>query len=361
QDWDEGKREVKPTHPNSSLLNTFISDKLIEYQKFVIQRQVLKFPVTKQIVLQYLKSESSVDSFYNYATIVINTKLLEDGKPYSKDTKRRYRDEVKRMKEYKPALKFNEITPQWLNEYKVWMQNVYEKKDGNHLHKNSIWKALGFVRMVWNEAKKNKLIFSTESPFDTFNVGSYEENLENIKYLELHEVQMIEDTLIRKKEVMPDLTYRIGWRFLTMCVCGMRISDAMYLNAEYFNDAGDLKFKPYKTRRHDNNAQVPITTDRQRRYFEKSLQLPLPLTSHKSFRTTFNDHLKVLAAMAGVDINITSHWGRHTMGSFIVDADISTKAGMAILGVKSERVIKGYMHLKESKLKSEGDKLGGVM
>jgi hypothetical protein len=49
------------------------------------------------------------------------------------------------------------------------------------------------------------------------------------------------------------------------------------------------------------------------------------------------------------------------MGSFLVDAGIETKAAMAILGVKSDRVIKGYMHLKESKLKSEANKLGGVM
>jgi integrase len=145
-----------------------------------------------------------------------------------------------------------------------------------------------------------------------------------------------------------------------MCVSGMRISDAMILDQYMFNDAGYLEFKPHKTIRHDNTAQIPITTERQRRYFEWSLRDNFEITSPKNFRTTFNIHLKILAAKAGVNINLTSHVGRHTMGSFLVDGGVEEKAAMSILGVKSNKVIKTYMHLKQSKLVSEANKLKNV-
>ncbi len=93
---------------------------------------------------------------------------------------------------------------------------------------------------------------------------------------------------------------------------------------------------------------------------QKTISLPLPATDAKSFRTTFNIHLKILAAAAGVHVLLTSHVGRHTMGSFLVDAGVEKKAAKAMLGVKGDKVIETYMHLKESKLKKEAEKLKNI-
>ena len=48
------------------------------------------------------------------------------------------------------------------------------------------------------------------------------------------------------------------------------------------------------------------------------------------------------------------------MGSFLVDGGVEEKAAMSILGVKSNKVIKTYLHLKQSKLVSEANKLKNV-
>jgi len=52
------------------------------------------------------------------------------------------------------------------------MQNVYKKKDGTKLEKNSIWKALGFIRLVYNEAVLKETILPEGNPFKQFKVGS---------------------------------------------------------------------------------------------------------------------------------------------------------------------------------------------
>ncbi len=357
-DWDPVTKRVKSSDPNYVLLNQLIENRLNKHTNYFLRRETFNLPISRDLIKKYVKSKAGLEDFYEYAEQVIQTKKMKDGLHYSDDTKRRYRDEIKRLMQYRLKLNFKDIQPDFLNNYRSWMQFEYLKKDKTHLDKNSIWKAFSFIRMVYNQAIKDQIILPDDNPFKKFEVGSYEENTDKIKWLELNQIESIEKVLIEKE--MPVLTRRIGWRYLAMCVSGLRISDAMYLDDMYFNDRGDLEFKPYKTRRYKNKAQVPIISERQQRYFEMTLSMPLPQTDHKSFRTTFNNHLRIISAMAGISLDFTSHSARHTMGSFMVDAGIEDKAAKAILGVKKDKVLNTYMHLKQGKLNKEAEKLKNV-
>lgn len=356
-DWDPKLKLVKKSSSIAQYVNAIIEQKLHKHKTYFYKRWAAQLIVNRDIIKQYINN-GSLEDFHQYAEWVITNKLLSDGRPFSEETKRRYRDEIKRMRQYRPVLLFNDITVKFLEEYKVWLQHDYKKKDNTKLQRNSIWKALSFIRMVYYVAIKEEVIPESNNPFKKFDCGKSEKNLTKIKYLELSQLEQIEHCL--KSNKLPDMTIRIGWRFLSMCVSGLRISDAMSLNDASFNDAGDLEIIPYKTKRHGNKAIIPIISDRQKKYLQKTLTLPLPETTYKNFRTTFNNHLKVLAAAAGIEIQVTSHVGRHTMGSFLVDAGVEKRAAMAILGVKNEKVIETYLHLKESKLHSEAEKLNKI-
>jgi site-specific recombinase XerD len=359
-EWNKDERKIKASHPQSAFINQIIENRINHHRNYFLRRQTFNLPVTKELIKQYIKSGSTLESFYHYAETVIETKKLKDGYGYSEETKRCYRDEIKRLMKFKSELSFTNLNAKFLNDYKTWLQTVYLKKNNRHLDNNSVWKALKFVRMIYNEAVNNNIILSDDNPFKNFEVGGYQVHEERIKFLQVSDLEIIENILRSRKEQLSELTYRIGLRFLAMCVCGMRISDAMYLNDASFNDAGDIEFTPYKTRRHNNKAQVPVVSERQKKYLSQTIAAPLPQTDHKSFRTTFNIHLKILAAMAGITINLTSHVGRHTMGSLLVDAGVEDKSAMAMLGVKSDKVLKTYLHLKQSKLHKEAEKLRNV-
>ncbi len=356
--WDLAAKEVKGDYPFAVFLNSIINSRLSSHRDFLFRRQAFNLSVDKTILSQYLKAKDGFASFYTHAEMILNNKLTEDGQELADDTKRRYRDELKRLQKFQPELSFGQITSEWLLEYKSWMQNSYSKRDGKRMHKNGIWKALSVIRMFYNESVRRKIILADNNPFDNFKVGSFETDMEKIKWLELHEINRLEDVLLNLP--MEDITKRVGWRFLAMCTTGMRISDAMNLDDMLFDASGDLKFKPHKTRRHNNTAHIPITSNRQRRYFQMTLNNPLPQTNPKNFRTTFNIQLKILMALAGITTHITSHCGRHTMGSFLVDAGVETKSAMKILGVKSEKVVQTYLHLKEDKLRLEALKLNKI-
>lgn len=354
-DWDPDKRVSK----SNKLLNALIEKRRSELLQDFTKAELLGTRLTKSTIKIIASGDAISKDFYAYAEHVLETKKLSDGNGYSQDTKRRYKDEIKRMKQYKPELFFGDITTSFLRSYQDWLQNTHLKKDETKLHKNSIWKALAFIRMVWNQAIKEEIIKPDNYPFKNI-VGTYEADLTKIKYLELTQIEEIERLLIERAEELDTLTIQIGWRFLTMCVFGMRISDAMRLNDAFINDTGQMDFKPHKTRRHGNVAKVPIVSERQQRYLENTFKFPVPQKDPKSFRTIFNQHLKIIAQLAKIKINLTSHIGRHTMGAFLVDVGVQEKAAMAMLGVKSNRVIKTYMHLKESKLIEEANKLKNI-
>ncbi len=262
--------------------------------------------------------------------------------------------------QYRAELPFHQLTVKFLEEYKFWLQKVYEKKGGKRLDKNTIWKALSFIRMVYKQAIRDEIVMQEDYPFKAFDAGRYEQNIKKVKYLSMPEIEAIEHLLTRKNNMLDKLTISIGWRFLAMCVSGMRISDAMVLDGMELNDTGDLEFTPHKTRRHGNTAFIPVSSDRQRRYLQQTLARPVTGNGADAFRVLFNNHLKIICAAAGIPC-FTSHSGRHTMGSLLVDAGIQEKAAMAMLGIKNNEVIKGYLHLKESKLRSEAEKLRNVM
>lgn len=356
EDWDQEEKRVKKSDPSFEFINLIIDQKLSFHTQYFLKRQAFGQPINPVLIKQYI-ANGTLDSFLSFAEWVIENKRLKDGLQYSDDTKRRYRDEIKRLQEFRKVILFKDITVKFLEDYKVWMQVIYQKKDKTRLQHNSIWKALGFIRLVYNEAIKQDIILPENNPFKKFDVGSCETNMEKIKYLDVAQMEKIESVL--EGNQLQDLTVRVGWRFLAMCVSGLRISDAMLLNDALFNDAGHLEVIPHKTRRHGNKALVPMISNRQIKYMQKTLSLPLPKTNAKSFRTTFNIHLNLLAAHAGLP-HLTSHMGRHTMGSFLVDAGIEKKAAMAMLGIKKETVIDTYLHLKESKLNKEAEKLRNI-
>jgi site-specific recombinase XerD len=358
--WDASTKTVMKSHPDHEVLNLLLDQELAKHRTYFLNRKLMGRVINLDIVKRYASAGAGIDSFYDFAEWVFENKKLKDGRPYSEDSKRCYRDDLDKLKTFRPTLSFNELDGKLLSDFKVWLQTAYTKKDGKALNENSIWKVMKMLRMVYRVAIKEDIASDEGNPFKKFDVGSYQKDIDKIKFLELHEVEAIEKVLLDEGHKLQRLTVAIGWRFLAMCVSAMRISDAMYLNEAFFNDAGDLEFKPHKTRRHNNKAQVPIITDRQRRYLETAMQYPLPDTDHKSFRTTFNIHLKVIAAKAGIDINLTSHVGRHTMGAFLVDAGIEKPVAKAILGVKSDEVIETYLHLKQGKLKKEASKLRNV-
>lgn len=79
--WDNEKKRVKPNYPSADLLNSIIENRIIRHINFILKRQAFNLQLNKELISQYLKSNTSFDSFYEYAEKVIEEKKLKDGAP----------------------------------------------------------------------------------------------------------------------------------------------------------------------------------------------------------------------------------------------------------------------------------------
>lgn len=351
--WDAHNRRVIDTAPNAELINVALQQKLQTIQAELLRREIAQQPIDKGTLAMIITGGNTSD-FSQYAKKVIESKKLKDGDGYNVDTKRRYQQEINRLNEFQDPVLFKHITASFLERYKTWMQS-------DSMHPNSIWKALASLRMVWNEAIREKIIPEQNNPFKAFKVGRYKRDTGKIKYLQLHDIDAIESMLISRAKELELITLQIGWRFLFMCVSGLRISDAKLLNDQFLTASDFIEFRPYKTRRTDNKARIPIGNDRQKRYLQNTLSYALPEKKElNDFRSLFNTELRMIAQLAGISQPVTSHHARHTMGAFLVDGSVDNKAAKEILGVKTDEVMNTYLHLKQSKLISESKKLDGV-
>lgn len=171
EQWDGNLKCVKTNCSDHILLKQLIQNRLNKHRNFLLKRQTFDLPVSVDVIKNYVKSGKGNDCFYEYAEKVIESKKLKDGNGFGDDTKRRYRDEIKRLMQYRSALSFTHLNLNFLQEYKNWLHASYLKKDGTKLHKNSIWKAFAFIRMVYNQAIKEEIILPENNPFKKFEVG----------------------------------------------------------------------------------------------------------------------------------------------------------------------------------------------
>ena len=178
-DWDEKAQRTR----EDEALNLLIEKRINELKQEFTRRQLLNEALTETLIKKIVDGEAYGGSFYEFAEHIISTKKLKDGLPYDNDTKRRYRNETDRMQLFRKDLQVHQVTFEFLTKYKEWMQFTYVKADGKKLHKNSIWKALSFIRMICNDAIKAGLMPAEIYPFRDFDIGTCETDISKIKYL----------------------------------------------------------------------------------------------------------------------------------------------------------------------------------
>jgi integrase/recombinase XerD len=80
----------------------------------------------------------------------------------------------------------------------------------------------------------------------------------------------------------------------------------------------------------------------------------MPLSVHEN---TYNKSLKLIAAMAGIKKDISSHVARHTAGMILANAGVSMEVAAEILGHSSTKHTAVYYKITNKRIDDELKKL----
>lgn len=306
--WDETKKAAIKIS-NANLINVSIRRQIAELEKNFIEQNLDGKQITKHVIL------GTKDKSLNYFT-------------YAKDV-RYHHTELERLKNYAGQnLMISDIDVQFLRKFEQ-----HERKRG--MSNNTINQSFKYFSRIMNQARKEKII--KENPFDEYNKPKFKQT-DRIYLLE-SELNLLKDMLDKPMHISLQITLAY---FLLGCYTGLRQSDWQKFDQKNIED-GCIKLRAMK-----NNEHVVLPIGKSLKVIlERIKDLPKAYSLQKS-----NDALKIIAAICGIDKNLSSHVGRHTFGYQCASNGLPESTTAMLMGI-SAQTVKVYYHLSGANIKTQ--------
>lgn len=311
-------------------------------------------PLTRAWITQALDRllgrQGSGNSFYEAIEKIIDDResgaeLTKDGKRFSAETLKSYRQSFNKLREFDPGLTFESIT---LKTYDKILEH-YNKKD---LSTNSLGKLLKNLKVFLKAAHKRgyheNLIYAHED----FRVP--EEDTEDI-HLEEQELERI----YRHNFINPTLDLVRDW-FIIDCYTGLRISDIQMIGKQNLTK----DFIQIANEKTDTRVVIPLHPY-VRAILKKHKGLPRKISDQK-----MNESIKKVCELAGINevvlFSITkggvrkdfyykkyemvsNHTARRSFITNLLDAGVPDNQVMDLAGIKKHGTLMKYKKSKKEK------------
>jgi len=241
-------------------------------------------------------------------------------------TVKSYKVVKKNLQDYQTAkkkvLNFSSIDIDFYNSFVDYLtkpKTLKSKKGVSVKHPglsmNTIGTRIKVLKTFLNEANERNITVPNDYKKKSFKKPSEETSSIYLNESELMKIYNIETLpkcleLLKKeynRETLPDHLSKVRDLFIIGCYTGLRFSDLSKLKSENITNENTINFKTQKT---NQNVVIPIHPI-VREIFEKyNYQLPRAISNQK-----FNDYLKDVAMLAGIDEPITTE---STKGGFKV-------------------------------------------
>ncbi len=328
ENWGDGK--IIKSYPNSVLLNGIISKRVNEIDAEILKREMAGQIITPEIIKAICSNKTNSVNFYEYANMVLQE--MEDLQKNKEETRRLYKIQREKLKDYAPNLTITDISPEWLTKYQ---KHLLLDGDSN----NYTIQAFKLIRIICGHAFENKVI--TYYPFDDWTFPAYKSV--DKSYLVESERQALKDLLVKNK--LSGTLQLITAFFLLECYSGIRHSDWHKFKVEKIVDDEQFYLSTTKTK---ERISIPLAYYPDLKWivdYIRDHDLSYKLSLEEANRT-----LKSVQILAGIDKKLTTHIGRHTAGTMLLELGLSIEEVALQLGV-SKKVVETYAKITGLKLK----------
>ncbi len=322
--WNPETRQIK-RYPGSDPLTLARENIEIEsyYNKAsgIIHKSIISGqPLTlDEFERQFKQKEDIKDSFYSFASQEV---VFLVQKKASNETIRGYNSYISKLKKYRPALSFSDITLNFIKEYHSYMINDL----GNLV--NTCHKSLSFMRTMLNRAIDQGII--DQNVFSKYPLTKVPGKREFLTMDELKQLDKLFQSGSLKRYQANVLKY-----FLFSCYTGLR-----------YQDIKDLKFCDLKKENHFGKERIMIRIKMHKTQDDVSIPLPTQaidllgegFQNQRVFKVNANQvtnrYLKEISEKAEIKKKITFHCARHTFATISLSIGIPLEVVSKLLGHK---------------------------
>ena len=276
------------------------------------------------------------------------------GKETTHKTYTRYLLVRRRLAEFMAAkykikdILLSDINTKFINDFYIYLRTV-DGKNGHNYHMKMIQR----FRTVFKTAKDNGWV--TADPFDGFKISMEETHREHLTIDELE--------VLMSKEMTSERLQRVKDIFVFSCFTGLAYTDVRGLKKSEVVMGNDGRLW-IDTRRDKTKVAVYVPLlDIPRAILEKyadqtSHDRPLSIPANQKV----NDYLKEIAAICGIDKNLTFHIARHTFATTVtLENGVALETVQKMLGHKNIRTTQVYAKMTKRRISMEMESLAGVL
>ena len=336
-DWDAAKERVKYSASNADVYNIRLMNRRAE-----LERELFKAADAGTLTHRSGNVKKEDSNFLLYAEKCLKEFSIEDS------TRARWVIELQHIRAYAPELSFAAITPAWLYRYQKHRMNI-----GNVVI-NTARKAFVFIRRVFNEAlregRTDLYPFRSQRNLEGFQLPK--ETPSTPVYLTMEELDRLE-ALFARTEVRGALRSTLA-HFLLECYSGIRHSDWTRWQTERLTDNDNFKLIAKKNK---ETIYLPLQhSPRLRAIVERIRGEGIAYIYSPQ---DANRQLKMLALLAGIDKRLTTHTGRHTCCTLLLQKGFSRETIAQVIGV-SIKIVDIYAKMTGRKIINEYQQIGGL-
>ena len=323
--WDKKSGEAKGKGYND--LNTLIAKRKIAVQDYIRKNAAMDKEVTNKEISDFWNGRNSNESdFFKFYSSFFNRHV----RTLADSTQVHYVTLEKKLKYFSPTLKFKNINYSFALKFSEYLEKTGSGR----------FNMIKCFKCSLKHAKRLNLLIDN-SALEIENKSPEGRKI----YLKPNEITAIEKCDLSGYSGKIELARRI---FLFSCYTSLRYSDVMNLKKINYS-GGMLRFVHQKTK---NYQEAPVN-------FKAKLEMCRYITRLKPddfifpriTNQTLNRNLKKIAALAGVDKDISSHVGRHTFGATLQMNDVNVFDISRLMGHKKLDQTFAYSHSMPEKLK----------
>ncbi len=318
--WDNEKRKVKSSHPNSERLNNLILKKLYETNNKVLKIETDENRISINIIRKGISPEIDYD-FFDVAEMHISS-LVDRNRFHQSQTEK---SRIKLFYDFtgKKELPFADITVSLLKKFESYL--LYNKK----VKPRTVMNYLIVIRTVYNRAIAESFANQINYPFGKGKIQIKFPETKKIG-LNIEEIKLLENI----EGITSAQQHALNVWLLSFYFAGIRIGDVLQLRWPDFRD-NRLYYRMNKNQKLvslkiPNKAQKllkiykKIASDTDDLVFDELKGIDLNdiktlRTRTKTVNRNFNRRLEMIATKLGIEKKLTMHIARHSFGNISGD------------------------------------------
>lgn len=324
--FDKQKMRVSKSYPGSKDINLVIEKTLSELNQIEVFYRLSNIPLTVDIIEKELKNPTSRMDLLMF----MEEQIEVDSKFLNAATTKSAKSVLKKLREFKESIFFNELDVELINNILLFMKN--EKKNSQ----NTLFNVTKLLRKYIRRAEK----MGISIPITYTDVPHLKVKSE-IGHLTKEELQKMRAFY---KQTLPHVYKSVLAKFLFSSMTGLRISDILALTEESFLGDYLLKFTSKKSKK----IQKIKLNDTAKSILSDGFLLMEPHTEQ-----AINRKLKEIASLCEIDKRLHFHMARHSFATNFLKQGGRIEVLQRLLAHSSIRDTMNYVHVVQDDLNKE--------